>query len=70
MAEPDLVAVEATKKDYRALRHQPSGEGFDEDGKGLWRADQFTFALIRDGALRYVSTDTDQTAAAPATKGK
>lgn len=46
------VAVEATKKDYFGLRHMPGGQPLDAEGKGRWPADQFTFRLITEGALR------------------
>ena len=52
MGEPELVAVEATEKRFRALVHEPSKAGFDEAGRGMWPADQFTFRLRNEGAIR------------------
>jgi hypothetical protein len=52
MAEPGTIAVEATDAKYVALKHQPGGIPLDADGKGIWPADQFTFRLIGEGALR------------------
>ena len=52
MAEPATVAVEATEARYRALKHFPSQTGFEADGTARWPADQFTFALARDGTIR------------------
>lgn len=68
MAEPDLVAVEATEERFRALTHQPSGIGFDETGRGDWPRDQYTFALIREGALRYASDETAKPDPKPSAK--
>ena len=68
---PEQVAVEATSKQFRVLVHQPSGEGFDEAGKGLWPADQFTFRLIGEGSIRRVPEEASTTTTAPAAaKGK
>ncbi|WP_267355633.1 MULTISPECIES: hypothetical protein [unclassified Methylobacterium] len=52
MAGETTVAVEATEARYRALKHFPSQTGFEADGTARWPADQFTFALARDGAIR------------------
>ena len=60
MLEPEFVAVEATAKRYRALRHEPSGATFDEHGHGVWPADQFTFRLRAEGALRIVEAAPDE----------
>jgi hypothetical protein len=68
---PEKVAVEATRRDFRALVHQPSGEGLDEIGKGLWPADQFTFRLIGEGAIkRTPEAAAEVAAAASASKEK
>ena len=47
-----MVAVEATEERFRVLKHQPSGIGFEEDGRSEWPADQFTFRLKDEGAIR------------------
>ena len=52
MAGETTVAVAATEERYRALKHYPSQTGFEADGTAVWPADQFTFALARDGAIR------------------
>lgn len=52
---PELVAVEATEERYRVLRHEPSGESFDENGQGRWPADQFTYRLRNEGAIRIIN---------------
>ncbi len=52
MAENTTVAVEATEARFRVLKHQPSGLGFEADGTGRWPADQFTFRLRDEGAIR------------------
>ncbi|WP_267426345.1 hypothetical protein [Methylobacterium sp. GC_Met_2] len=52
MAGETTVAVEATEECFRALKHFPSQTGFEADGTAVWPADQFTFALARDGAIR------------------
>ncbi len=68
MAEPATVAVEATEERYRALKHQPSLTGFEADGTARWPADQFTFRLARDGAIRLLEDLHDSgVRAAPAT---
>ena len=51
------VAVEATAAPFRALIHVPTGETLDGDGRGLWPADQFTFRLIGENALRRVADE-------------
>lgn len=68
MAEPATVAVEATEERYRALKHHPSGLGFEADGTARWPADQFTFRLREDGAIR-ITEDLHQPGDAPATVG-
>lgn len=52
MAENTTVAVEATEARFRTLKHQPSGLGFEADGTARWPADQFTFRLRDEGAIR------------------
>lgn len=52
MADTTTVAVEATEERFRTLKHFPSGLGFSEDGTARWPADQFTFRLRDDGAIR------------------
>lgn len=52
MAGETTVAVEATEARFRALKHFPSQTGFEADGTARWPADQFTFALVRDGTIR------------------
>ncbi|MGU3668005.1 hypothetical protein ACLBX9_27780 [Methylobacterium sp. A49B] len=52
MAGETTVAVEATEARYRALKHFPSGTGFEADGTARWPADQFTFRLRDEGAIR------------------
>ncbi len=54
MSGPDLVAVEATEERFRVLTHAASGEGFDADGKGMWPADQTTYRMRNEGALRII----------------
>ncbi|MCJ2102471.1 hypothetical protein [Methylobacterium sp. E-046] len=58
MADPALVSVQATDARYLTLKHQPEGTGFNADGTALWPADQFTFALARDGVVRLVDAGT------------
>ncbi len=50
----DTILVRATEKRFRALTHQPSGEGFDDEGKGLWPADAFTFRCLQEGSLKRI----------------
>lgn len=57
--QPDLVAVEATEERYCALRHEPCGAAFDENGCAMWPADQFTFRLRDEGAIRLVPLPDD-----------
>ena len=52
MAGSATVAVEATEERYRALKHMPSQTGFEADGTARWPADQFTFRLRDEGAIR------------------
>lgn len=52
MIAPGTIAVEATEERYRVLKHQPSGIPLDREGRAIWPADQFTFRLIGEGALR------------------
>lgn len=52
MAGETTVAVEATEARFRVLKHFPSQIGFEADGTARWPADQFTFALARDGTIR------------------
>lgn len=52
MAGPVTVAVEATEERYRTLKHHPSLIGFEADGTARWPADQFTFRLRDEGAIR------------------
>jgi hypothetical protein len=69
MAEPATVAVEATEERYRALKHFPSGLGFEADGTARWPADQFTFRLRDEGAIRLLEdlhdAGTSASSAAP-----
>jgi hypothetical protein len=46
------IAIEATDPQYFGLKHMPGGRPLDAAGKGVWPADQFTFRLIGEGALR------------------
>ena len=52
MAGETTVAVEATEARFRALKHYPSQIGFELDGTARWPADQFTFRLAEEGAIR------------------
>lgn len=52
MTAPGTIAVEATEERYRVLKHQPGGIPLDKEGRAIWPADQFTFRLIGEGALR------------------
>ena len=52
MTAPGWIAIEATDARYFPLKHQPSGQPLDKDGRGVWPADQFTFRLIEEQALR------------------
>ena len=63
MGEPELVAVEATEKRFRALTHEPSKADIDEDSRGMWPADQYTFRLRNEGAIRIVEPETQKSAA-------
>jgi len=70
MAGETTVAVEATEARFRVLKHFPSQTGFEADGTARWPADQFTFALARDGTIRLLEDLHDSgapaTSAAPA----
>lgn len=52
MAEITTVAIEATEERFRALKHQPSGLPIAAEGPTRWPADQFTFRLRDEGAIR------------------
>lgn len=52
MADDRTIAVEATDQRYFTLKHMPGRLPLDADGKGVWPADQFTFRLMQDGAIR------------------
>lgn len=68
---PLTVAVEATEERYRSLKHHPSLIGFEADGKAEWPADQFTFRLRDEGAIRILTDLHDSgAAAAPAAAPK
>ena len=67
MAGETTVAVEATQERYRALKHYPSQTGFEADGTAVWPADQFTFRLRDEGAIRLLEDLHD--AGTPATAG-
>ena len=69
MAEPATVAVEATEERYRALKHHPSMTGFEADGTARWPADQFTFRLRDEGAIRLLEDLHDTGAPAAGTSG-
>lgn len=64
-----LVAVEATKSAYRVLRHEPSGTPLDENGRGIWPADQFTFRLREDGAINVLDDEAQEARATAAKDG-
>ncbi|MFB0491309.1 hypothetical protein ABIE45_003895 [Methylobacterium sp. OAE515] len=68
MAGSATVAVEATEERYRALKHMPSQTGFEADGTARWPADQFTFRLRDEGAIRLLEDlhDAGSPTAAPA----
>lgn len=75
MAGSATVAVEATEERYRALKHYPSGTPFEADGTARWPADQFTFRLRDEGAIRLLEDLHDAggpavapTPASPATR--
>ncbi len=68
MAEPATVAVEATEERFRALKHYPSGLGFEADGTARWPADQFTFRLKDEGAIRLLEDLHDPGRPAPTAK--
>ncbi|GEP09812.1 hypothetical protein [Methylobacterium gnaphalii] len=52
MAAQATVALEATEERFLALKHFPSGLGFEADGTARWPADQFTFRLRDEGSIR------------------
>jgi hypothetical protein len=64
MSAPGTIAVEATDAKYAGLKHVPSGQPLGKDGKAVWPADQFTFRLIGEAALR--ECDVEPVADAPA----
>jgi hypothetical protein len=64
MAGETTVAVEATEERFRALKHYPSGLGFEADGTARWPADQFTFRLRDEGAICLLEDLHDAGAAA------
>ncbi len=53
----EQIWVRATEKRFRALTHQPSGEGLDDKGEGLWPADAYTFRFEQEGALKRFEPD-------------
>jgi hypothetical protein len=55
-----LVAVQATKKAFYGLRHEPSGSPLQEDGSGIWPADQYTFRLRDDGAIELLTDEAQR----------
>lgn len=59
MTEPELVAVRATEKRYRVLRHEPTGGTLDEHGDGMWPPDSFTYRLRDEGAIKIVESDPE-----------
>jgi hypothetical protein len=65
MAGETTVAVEATEARFRVLKHFPSQTGFEADGTARWPADQFTFALARDGTIRLLEELHDSGAPVP-----
>lgn len=68
MADDSAIAIEATEQKYFVLKHMPGRLPLDADGKGTWPADQFTFRLIEEGALR-VQSPAQTIAAGEATVG-
>lgn len=67
MAGETTVAVEATEARFCVLKHFPSQIGFEADGTARWPADQFTFRLRDEGAIRLLEDLHD--AGTPATAG-
>lgn len=59
MSGSDKVAVQATKRDFYGLKHVPSGDTLDEQGRGEWPRDSFTFRLRDEKAIRLVEDDAD-----------
>lgn len=70
MAGSATVAVEATEERYRALKHMPSQIGFEADGTARWPADQFTFRLRDEGAIRLLEDLHDAGSSAVASASK
>lgn len=70
MAGSATVAVEATEERYRALKHMPSQIGFEADGTARWPADQFTFRLRDEGAIRLLENLHDAGSSAVASASK
>src|SRR5579885_2610833 len=65
MTAPGMIAVEATSPKYFGIKHMPGRLALDAAGKGVWPADQFTYRLIAEGALREI-VDVPAERAAPA----
>lgn len=61
-----LVAVQATKKAYYGLTHQPSGSPLDEEGKGIWPRDHFTFRLREEGSIELLDEEAAEARATAA----
>lgn len=70
MAGETTVAVEATEERFRALKHYPSQTGFEADGTARWPADQFTFRLRDEGAIRLLEDLHDAGGSAVASASK
>lgn len=64
-----VVAVQATKRAFYGLRHEPSGTPLQEDGSGVWPADQYTFRLRDDGAIDLVNDEAQRARATAASDG-
>ena len=60
------VAVEAPDPKYFGLKHMPGALPLDGKGKAVWPADQFTFRLIQDGAIKEQASGSSSTDAAAA----
>lgn len=52
-----FVAVQATKKEFYVLKHEPTGTPLDEHGRGLWPRDGFTFRLQGEGSVKEIDPD-------------